>query len=443
MIPNCAPNVDERINQLVTAIKLVYASTYLELARSYTETMGVSLAESRMAVVIQEVVGRQYDDRYYPNFSGTAASYNYYPLGDRLQPEDRIAYLVLGMGKMVVDGGLARRFSPKRPKINIHSEPEQFIKESQRDFYAIKLEDNKKIDIENGEDTFLSLYGLQTAIQDGTLSEVADTYKPSDGTFSSGFWNDQTGYPVITFNRQLKYGTFPLAQIINRVLLLGEKAMGCPVEIEFAGNFASGTGRNSMFYLLQIRPFLEHESTLQEEIEVGHEDLFVFSTEISGNCVIKGIQDIVYVKPEAFDKTKTLSMVEEIGQINKKLVREKSPYVLIGPGRWGTGDRHLGIPVNWTTINGARVIMEVDFDDFIVAHSQGSHFFHNIISAGIPYICVKHKSSTDFIDWQWLENVNVIEETTFFKHVQTTSPLLVVINGKKRTGRIIKPEAAE
>lgn len=438
MIPNCSPNVDERIKQLVTAIKLVYASTYLELARSYTETMGMPLAESRMAVVIQEVVGRQYEDRYYPDFSGIAASYNYYPLGDRLQPEDRIAHLVLGLGKMVVEGGLTRRFSPKRPKINLYSEPEQLIKESQRDFYAIRLSE-KEIDIEKGEDTFLSLYGLRTAIQDGTLAEIADTYRPSDGTFSSGFWNNQTGYPVITFDRQLKYGTFPVAQIINRVLLLGEKAMGCPIEIEFASNLASGDERKSTFYLLQIRPFLEYESDLQEEVEVRPEDLFVFSTEISGNCVIKNIQDIVYVKPEAFDKSKTLSMVEEIGKINKKLTGEKKPYILIGPGRWGTGDRHLGIPVNWATISGARVIMEVDLDDFIVAPSQGSHFFHNIISAGIPYICIKHKSSTDHIDWQWLENVNAVEETTFFRHVRTTSPLLVVVNGKKRRGRIIKP----
>ncbi len=443
MLPNCNPSVEERINQLAMAIKLVYASTYLRLARSYAETIRVSLAGSRMAVIIQEVVGRQYQDRFYPTYSGTAASYNYYPLGDRLQPEDRIAHLVLGLGKTVVDGGLARRFSPKRPEINLYSETEQMIKESQRDFYAIKSECYKSIDLEKGENSFLERYDLRNAIQDRTLKEIADTYNHNDNTFSSGYWNEGAGFPVITFNRQLKYGTFPMAQIINRVLKLGEEAMGCPVEIEFAGDFADDTDKTPKFYLLQIRPFMAHEENLGKEIEASRDELFVCSNEISGNRVINDIQDLVYVKPESFDNTKTLSMVEEVNQINKKLTKEERPYILIGPGRWGTHDRHLGIPVDWAAINGARVIMEVDLADFKVDHSQGSHFFHNITSAGIPYFCVKYNSEKDFLDWEWLEKVNTIEETDFFKHVRTLSPLLVIVNGKKREGRIIKPNPAK
>jgi DNA-binding NarL/FixJ family response regulator len=443
MIPNCNPSLDERIEQLVRAIKLVYASTYLRLARSYAETIDVSLAGSRMAVIIQEVVGNQYEDRYYPTFAGSAASYNYYPLGDRLQPEDRIAHLVLGLGKAVVDGGLTRQFSPKRPRINLNSGTDQILKDSQREFYAIKMNCQRKIDLDEGENSFLARYDLRSAIQDKTLTEVADTFNHNDGSFSSGFWSDAAGFPVITFNRQLKYGTFPMAQIINRVLILGEKAMGCPVEIEFAGILPNHPNGMPKFYLLQLRPFMEHEENLGKEIETVEDELFVYSNEISGNRLIKNIQDVVYVKPESFDSTKTNLMVSEINQINKKLIQGESPYILIGPGRWGTNDRHLGIPVDWSAINGARVILEVDLVDFKVDHSQGSHFFHNITSAGIPYFCVRYNAKKDFLDWEWLEKIDTIEETTFFKQVRTQSPMLVLANGKKREGRIIKPDPAK
>lgn len=443
MIPNCNPSVEERMNQLVKAIKLVYASTYLKLPRSYAETIGVSIAGSRMAVVIQEVVGRQYQDRFYPTFAGTAASYNYYPLGDRLLPEDRIAHIGLGLGKTVVEGGVVRRFSPRRPDINIYSSLAQNIKESQSSFYAIKRDCYKGIDLKKGENTFYEKYDLRSAIQDRTLTEIADTYNPNDQTFTSGFWKEDAGFPVITFNRQLKYDTFPMAQIINRVLTLGEEAMGCPVEIEFAGDFSAKPDQAPTFYLLQLRPFMEHEEILTNDIEVSQNDLFVYSNEVSGNRVIKHLEDLVYVKPGSFDNTKTLLMVKEINHINKKLMEEERHYILIGPGRWGTNDRHLGIPVDWTAINGARVIMEVDLPDFIVDHSQGSHFFHNITSAGIPYFCVKQNSDKDFIDWEWLESVNTIDETNYFKHVRTSSPLFVIVNGKKHKGRVIKPIPAK
>jgi hypothetical protein len=350
---------------------------------------------------------------------------------------------VLGLGKTVVEGGLARRFSPKKPEINLYSEPEQTIKESQRNFYTIKIECYKDIELESGENTFLERYDLRYAIQDKTLTEIADTYNHNDNTFSSGFWRADSGYPVITFNRQLKYGTFPMAQIINRVLILGEEAMGCPVEIEFAGDLTNDKVKRPTFYLLQIRPFMEHEEIFSKEIKPNKEELFVFSNAVSGNKVIENIRDVVYVKPDCFDNTKTLSMVKEVDLINKKLTNEGRPYILIGPGRWGTNDRHLGIPVDWTAINGVRVIMEVDFEDFKVDHSQGSHFFHNITSAGIPYLCVKYNSNDEFIDWDWLGSVGPVTETDFFKHIRTSSPLLVIVNGKKREGRIIKPNPSK
>jgi CheY-like chemotaxis protein len=441
MLPNSHHEVNDRINQLVSAIKLVYSSTYQKLARAYAETMGISLGESRMAVVIQEVVGNKYGDRYYPNFSGTAASYNYYPLGKHLQPEDRIAFTALGLGKTVVDGGMARRFSPKRPKVNIFSSVEDEVSSSQNSFFAVRLADDEVINLEKGEYSFLESYSIQDAINDKTLQEIADTYDQQSGRLNSGFWDDKSGAPVITFNRQLKFDTFPLAGIINRVLQLGEKAMGCPVEIEFAGNFALVEGQTSDFQLLQLRPFLEHEeSLLLDDYEYKKDQVLVTTSVVSGYRMIDDIQDILYVKPKDFDLTRTVEMVDEVMKLNHQLNEKKDPYILIGPGRWGTCERHLGIPVVWSDINGARVIMEVDLEDFHVDHSQGSHFFHNISSAGIPYFYVKYNSDSDFLDWDWLESQESVRETEFFRHVRTEKPLQVIANGKERSGVILKPE---
>ncbi len=414
MLPNSHSDVEIRLRQLVSAIKLVYASVYLELARSYAETQSISLGESRMAVVIQEVVGRSYGDRFYPTFSGSAASYNYYPLGKHLQPEDRIAFVALGLGKTVVQGGLSRRFSPKRPEVNIFASVEEEIKGSQSSFFAVDLAHQEEIDPEKGESNFLLSCTLRDAIEDRTLPEIADTYDPQGGRLNSGFWDEEAGAPVITFNRQLKYNTFPLAEIINRVLKIGEEAMGCPVEIEFAGNLSQDKGGISTFRLLQLRPFLEHEEgLLVDDEDIPEERLLVSSSVVSGYRSIDDIQDIVYVKPGDFDLTKTIQMVDEIKELNRTLVDRGKPYILIGPGRWGTCERHLGIPVIWSDINGAKVIMEVDLEDFQVDHSQGSHFFHNISSAGIPYFFIPHNSKSDFLDWSWLEDLATRTETTF------------------------------
>jgi len=220
--------------------------------------------------------------------------------------------------------------------------------------------------------------------------------------------------------------------------------MGCPVEIEFAGNFSKDPNQKGTFRLLQLRPFLEHEETIMiEDLDVSRENHLVSSSVVSGNRVISDIRDILYVKPESFDVTKTMEMVGEISDLNKILVQEDLPYILIGPGRWGTCERHLGIPVDWSDINGVRVIMEVDLKDFQVDHSQGSHFFHNISSAGIPYFYIKYGSKTDFLDWEWLEGVELVRETKYFRQVRTKSPLLVIANGKARSGKIIKPEPAK
>ncbi|MFX0206454.1 MAG: hypothetical protein ACFFDT_10755, partial [Candidatus Hodarchaeota archaeon] len=247
--------------------------------------------------------------------------------------------------------------------------------------------------------------------------------------------------PVITFSNQLKYRTVPFATAISKILELGEKAMGCSVEIEFAGNFQFIPKKRTTFYLLQIRPFIEQDEILSDElVSVSKSDMIAYSSQVSGNRIIKDIHNIVYVKPESFDKMKTQEMVKEVDQINQSLRNPKIPYILLGFGRWGTFDRFLGIPVKWNHISGAQVLIETGLVDFNVEHSQGSHFFQNITTANIGYFFIKFNSKKDFIDWEWLNNQKqVVTETKYIRHIRTESPCLVMIDGRKREGVIVKP----
>ncbi|UCG89805.1 MAG: hypothetical protein JSU57_04930, partial [Candidatus Heimdallarchaeota archaeon] len=382
-------DMDTRVRLLCDAIKLVYASSYLKRAKSYAESTDQSVEESRMAVAIQQVVGRKHiGELSYPSFSGVASSYNYYPIS-YMQPTDRIAFLAIGLGKTVVDGGIALRFCPKYPEISFFSTHDQLLKNSQKDFFAIDLA-STATDITEGENSFL----VKTSIFDADkmiLSEVADTYDYNDLVLKDGYMGE--GTPIVTFSKQLKYGTFPFAIAISKILELGEKAMGCSVEIEFAGNFQPTPKKRTTFYLLQIRPFVEQDELLSEEvISVPKSEMLAYSSQISGNRIIKDIHDIVYVKPESFDKMKTREMVGEVGRINQSLQSQGIPYILLGFGRWGTFDRFLGIPVKWNHISSAQVIIETGLEDFQVEHSQGSHFFQNITTANIGYFFIKFKS---------------------------------------------------
>ncbi|MFX1284599.1 MAG: PEP/pyruvate-binding domain-containing protein [Promethearchaeota archaeon] len=431
-------DMDTRVKLLCDAIKLVFASSFLKKAKSYAETTDQSIEESKMAVVIQQVVGRKHPrDLSYPSFSGVASSYNYYPIS-YMKPTDRIAFLAVGLGKTIVDGGIALRFCPKYPEISFYSTHDQLLDNSQKDFFAIDLA-STATDITEGEDSFLVKTSIFEADRE-LLSEVVDTYDYNDRALRSGYMGE--GAPVVTFSKQLRYGTFPFATTISKILGLGEKAMGCSVEIEFAGNFQLIPKKRTTFYLLQIRPFIEQDELLSEEvISVPKSELLAFSSQISGNRIIKDIHDIVYVKPESFDKMKTQQMVREIDRINQRLRNQKVPYILLGFGRWGTFDRFLGIPVKWNHISGAQVLIETGLADFHVEHSQGSHFFQNITTANIGYFFIKYNSKKDFIDWDWLNSQkNIVIETEFIRHIRTKDPLLVMIDGRKREGIIVKPE---
>jgi hypothetical protein len=437
MIPNNHENKKEKLEQLCTAIKLVYASQFLKLAKSYAETIHQTVEESKMAVVIQKVVGKERNNHHYPDFSGTAASYNYYPFGDYMKPEDRIAHLALGLGKTIVEGESSVRFCPKYPKLNYYSTPDMLLDQSQKYYYGVDLT-KTEFDILD-DDPYIKRLHLGDAIKEGTLSKIADNYNFDSGILEDGFFGE--GSPVITFSQQLKLETTPLAKLLTRILTIGERALGSSIEIEFAGSFADSQEEKDYFYILQIRPFLQQEALLIDDFEVVDVgQILAFSSHVSGNLLRKDIKDIVFVKAEKFDKTKTLEIVEEIDSINAMLNKEKRPYLLIGFGRWGTADRFLGIPAKWSNINGAKSIIETSLKDFTIDFSQGTHFFHNIVTANIGYFHIKHKSEHHKIDWDWINEQTPKTDLEYVRHVELDNPLTVRIDAQKREGMILKPE---
>ncbi len=435
MIPNNNLNVKDRLEQLCTAIKLVYASPFLKLAKTYAETISHTVEESKMAVVIQNVIGREHNEKFYPDFSGAATSYNFYPFGDYMKPEDRIAHVALGLGKTILAGGASVRFCPKYPKLNYHSTPDMLLDLSQKYFYAIDLK-YKAFDILE-DDPYTVRYNLGDAIKDGTLSNIADTYDYKSQILREGYFNE--GSPVITFGNQLKLETFPLAKIIKKILTMGERALGSSIEIEFAGNFRKSKDEKDQFAILQIRPYLYQEAMMIEDLDPSAiKTVVAHSTHVSGNLFREDIHDIIYVKPESFDKTRTMKIVEEIDKINAKLYETKKNSVLIGFGRWGTSDRFLGIPAKWNNISSAKIIVEAGLEDFQVDFSQGSHFFHNIVTSNIGYLHIKYNKNEQIINWDWLNQQKVITELEYVKHVRVKKPLVIRIDAQKGDGMIVE-----
>ncbi|MEA2071582.1 MAG: hypothetical protein U9O98_09875, partial [Asgard group archaeon] len=337
----------------------------------------------------------------------------------------------------IVDGELSLRFCPNYPKKNFYSTPDALLDSTQKEFYAIDLTHEKFQSIKN--DPFLVKLDLGDAIADNTLAKIADTYDFQSKRLLSGYSGN--GSPIITFNHQLKLNTFPMAQIVSKILDIGERTMGCSVEIEFAGNFRTTKSENDKFYILQIRPFLQQEELINEDlISYKADELVAYSTQVSGNVVQRDLHNIVYVKPATFDKTKTKEILEEIDEINSSLKEKGTPYILIGFGRWGTSNEFLGIPAKWDNISGVKVLIEASLEDFNIDFSQGSHFFQNIIHSNIGYLHIDYNKERDFIDWNWLDQQKVIREKKFVKHIRTKKPMTVKIDGKKRIGLITKEQ---
>ncbi|MGD9083787.1 MAG: PEP/pyruvate-binding domain-containing protein [Desulfobacterales bacterium] len=434
MIPNNHPDLSERYKQLLLAIKLVYASTYSESARAYIKSTFHRTEDEKMAVVIQQLTGETYGQYFYPAISGVAQSYNYYPIA-HMKPEDGLAHIALGLGKIVVEGGAAMRFSPKYPQfLPQFSNVDDILENAQRFFYALKMT-HFPDDLPGNDEATLEKLDIDATAHAAPVRQLCGTYSAQDHRIRDSV--QASGYPVCTFASILKYESLPLAEILTEILALGRKGMGCPVEIEFAVNIASDTDQHSIFELLQIRPMAVNQSNLA--VEINEDDIskaFCYSTMALGNGRFAEIQDIIFVNPDRFDAADTIKIAGEINQVNKEMIRRNEKYLLIGPGRWGSADRWLGIPVRWTDISGVGAIVETTIEALKADPSQGSHFFHNITSLGISYLNTS-EGGEDFIDWKWLQSLPAVTETPHLKHVRVQKPLLIKVDGKESRGVII------
>ncbi len=435
MIPNNHESDEERLKQLCQAIKLVYASAFFNSAKSYIQATLHKAEEEKMAIVIQRVVGNKYDSRFYPIISGVVQSNNFYPL-EPLKRNEPIVSLAFGLGKIVVEGGNVLSFSPNHPNvIPGFSSTEEIIANSQKKFYSLDLA-RKEIRFSNIEELTLNYLDITEAESDDTFVHVASVYDPSDDRIRDSV--DREGMKVIMFAQILKYGQYPISNIMTKLVEIGQRGMGCPVEMEFA--FAFNQNNNLEIFILQIRPLLSIKQQIHVDIDenITKDNLVVFSTKAMGNGIKDSIYDLIVVKNSMFDRTKTLDIATEIGDLNKKLI--KIPYILLGPGRWGSNDRFLGIPVNWNHISGVKTMVETPIENIRIEPSHGSHFFHNVTSLGIPYLTVTDRSFKDFVNWSWLDQLPAVEEKRYIRHIKLDKPLTVKVDGRVGLGIIEKCE---
>jgi hypothetical protein len=427
LVPNNNPDIDVRLKQLSDAVKLVFASVYSKNARAYFEAINYKIELEKMAVVIQEVVGSRYDDTFYPHISGSAQSFNFYPVA-HMTPKDGFAVTAVGLGQYVMEGNMAYRFSPAYPTLEIISQKDLY-KDSQVRFYAIDLE-KKDLDLLEGENAGLKMLDISVAEGHGTLNHIASVMNPDNDTITPGL--DSPGPRVINFADILKYNYIPLASTLKTVLDVVTEACGTPVEIEFAADLTKDETGNASFYLLQIKPLLGTGPGYNIDPDtIDEKELILLTRKSMGNGLIDDITDVIFLEPEKFDNMLTNEMADEIAGLNEKMVKEKNKYILIGPGRWGTRDRFLGIPVAWPQISGAKVIVEVSLPEFHADASLGSHFFHNVTSMNVGYFSINQDSEEDKICWENIRNQHVVDKGEFFSHVRFEKSLLIRMDGKK------------
>ena len=426
LLPNETWETEHRFNDVCNVIKYVYASTFFEKARTYIKSTSKNFKDEKMAVLIQEVVGNKHENYFYPTISGVAKSYNYYPSGP-CKPEDGIAYLALGLGKSIVDGGSSYCFCPEKPKAPLFGTPKDFIRYSQKSFYALKLQSTYKVFTKN-EETTLAKLDIDVAKEHGVLENIVSTYIFRDDSFYPGIYED--GALTIDFSPIVNYDAIPLAKALRLLLKVGELALGYPVEIEFAVTFDKAVSENAELTILQIRSMIPPDKFQDIKIQdIDIEDVICYSENALGNGIFGGIRDIVYVKSESFHMQNSQRAVNQIKEINSRLMDAGKPYMLVGPGRWGSADSWLGIPVIWSDIAGVKVIVETPYGERPIDPSQGSHFFHDMISSQVGYIITKKGKGN--IDWNWLDSLKLIEEKEDIKHVKTPFELEAIIEGEK------------
>lgn len=436
MVPNVKESARQMLELLSQAIKCVYASVYYKESKSYMEATQNVITEERMAVVLQEVTGTAYNDRFYPNLSGVARSLNFYPIEPE-KPSEGIANIALGLGKHVVEGKPSLRFSPRYPKKLLQfSTPEMAIKETQKSFYALDLRPSSFAPSTDDGINLIEI-DIKDAVDDGTLKIAGSTFDMENERIQDGYHGK--GMPIISFASILKHKQFPLAEILESILDVGQREMNNPVEIEFAANLNSPKGKPKSFSMLQIRPIVQNRDLVNINIDsIPKEDMLLHSPSALGNGLIRTISDIVYVKSSSFDPAKTHDIARELDQINEKLRKNDKNYILIGPGRWGSTDSWLGIPVKWPQISAAKIIVEAGQDNYKIDPSQGTHFFQNLTSFRVGYVTVNPYMDEGFIDNDYLDSLPAEYESEMLRHVKINEPLEVIINGQKKTAVILK-----
>lgn len=437
MLPNNHPDINVRLKQLCDAIRLVYASVFFKSPKEYVKNTNFRIEEEKMAVIIQQVVGRVCNNRIYPVVSGVAQSYNFYPFS-HMEPEDGVVELALGLGIMIAEGGKTYRFSPRYPEMNPpYSSAQEFMEKSQNDFYALDLS-HPDLKIKPDEKFSLLKLPLKESETDDTLFFVASTFSGADNAIRDTI--SIQGPRVVTFANLLKYKVFPLAEILSEILKIGRESFGSHVEIEFAVNLYKEKEKRPEFYLLQIRPMVTGRESVEISMNgIDPDDVVVVSRHSLGNGVFRDLYDLVYVDPETFDASQTRLIAHEVGEINRTFINENKDYILMGFGRWGTADPWLGIPVEWHQMSRAGIVVEANLENFRVEPSLGSHFFHNLTSLGLGYFHIGRTTDKEFILWDWLKQQEVFRKTKYVKHLRFAMPLVVKINARDSRGVILKP----
>ncbi len=437
MVPYDPSSHANTLHMVCEAIKAVYASVYYHDSKAYMTATQNVIDEEKMGIVLQEIVGNAYGNRYYPSFAGVARSLNYYPIGAET-PEDGIANVAMGLGKYIVDGGTTLRFSPAYPENVLQTSTLEYaLRETQTYFNALDL--SHMSFVPKVDDGFnLLKINVQDALGDGTLRYVASTFDVHDQVLYDSLY--EGGRKVITFANILKHNVFPLAEILKSILRISQREMGRPIEIEFAVNLDySGHGQHT-FYLLQIRPIVDTKEVIAEDIgSIPSENAIITCNSALGHGITSDIADIIYVKPEAFSASKNQLIMYEIEKLNKQMIAEGRHYVLVGPGRWGSSDPWLGIPVKWPHISQARVIVESGLEQYRIDPSQGTHFFQNLTSFGVSYFTVNPFIGDGSYDTAYLNSLPAETETEYIRHVRFDRPIVVKVDGRKNKGVILKP----
>lgn len=433
MLTNSAFDLDERLRELTDAIKRIYASTFSERARLYMSMGSYRLEEEKMAIMVQRLVGDAHGDRFYPDFAGVARSYNFYPEPGHT-PEDGVAAVALGMGKAVVGGDPCLRFSPRYPRqILGFSSVNEALRCSQREFYALDLNRRGPPQDDHG----LERYELPVAEEDGVLGWLGSTWVAEDNRIVDGL--SRPGVRLVSFAEVLKHGSYPLAELLDGLLEVCSEGMGAPVEIEFAGKLGTH-GKRPEFSFLQMRPMVTAKESEQIEIgDIADSELLCRSPKILGNGVVTEIRDLIVVGKRSFDRGRSHEVAGQVASFDARLRKQGLPYLLVGVGRWGSSDPHLGIPVTWNQIAGARVIIEAGFEDLRVEPSQGTHFFQNLTTGNVGYFTVNADLREGHVDWDWLDGLESVEQTDLLRHIRLEEPLTVTMEGRTGEGIIAKP----